>query len=204
MASPAVVGKFFEGSAVVGNIPKLKLLELLFVGIEGRTRVRGIHGAFALGLAAVSGKLIVGGRLNGGTAVIEDFSRHINAVMASVERVGLLDRYASLGCLKDHVELVGIPHAELLTDKLVLILMIREIATHKAALSNVGAILCEFKKIDIAKIFSRFSIKNEPCQAHFSPVSLTRNQRHFGTDDGGTLTVEGDLHAVGFNNDRIP
>lgn len=123
--------------------------------------------------------------------------------MASVERVGLLDRYASLGCLKDHVELVGIPHAELLTDKLVLILMIREIATHKAALSNVGAILCEFKKIDIAKIFSRFSIKNEPCQAHFSPVSLTRNQRHFGTDDGGTLTVEGDLHAVGFNNDRI-
>ena len=43
-------------------------------------------------------------------------------------------------------------HAELLADELVLILVIREVAADKAALGDVGAVLRDLKKIDVAEI----------------------------------------------------
>ena len=200
---PAVVGELLEGGAVVGDVAELKLLELLFVGVEGGTRVRGVHGAFAFRLAAVAGELIVGGRLNGGAAVVDDFGRNVDAVVAAVERVGLLDRHAALGGFKDHVKLVGVAHAELLADELVLILVIREVAADKAALGDVGAVLRDLKKIDVAEVLGWLAVEDETGEAHFGPVGLTRDQRHFGADDDGALAVEGDLHAIGFNDDRI-
>ena len=201
--NPTVVGLRFERRALVSHVRKGELLEVFFVRIDGRTGEGRVHRAFAFGLAAVAGDLIVNRRHHRCRTHILNVRLHRDAVVAARERKGLRDLHATLFGFKHNVERVLVAEVRVLAHELERVLMIRVGAAHESSLSEVRAVGRRFEEHDVAEIFGGLTAENEASKPHFRPVGLTGNLRHFGAHDARTDEVKRHLQTIGLHHDGV-
>ena len=194
---PAVVRFALIRRALVGDVRVVDLLELFFVRVDRRAREGRVHAAFAFGLAAVAGDLVVDRGRRRSLADVFDVGLHFDAVVAAREGEGLRHLEAALVGFKDDVELVGVLHVDGLAHQTVFRAVVRIVAAHEPRLRDVGARRGRLEEDEVAEILGGLAAQHEPRETDFGPVGLARHHQHFGADDARTLEVERDLHAVG-------